>query len=63
MDLSTGKGIDEVRKQIIGATKLPIGTVPMYQAGKEALDEYKNIAKLSKRKIVFRHRKTVQRRG
>ena len=44
MDLSTGKGIDDVRKEIIGATKLPIGTVPMYQAGKEALDEFKNIA-------------------
>ncbi len=51
MDLSTGKGIDEVRKQIIASTKLPIGTVPMYQAGKEALDEYKNIAKLSKEKL------------
>ena len=51
MDLSTGKGIDDVRKEIIGATKLPIGTVPMYQAGKEALDEFKNIAKLSKEKL------------
>ena len=51
MDLSTGKGIDEVRKQIIASTKLPIGTVPMYQAGKEALDEYKNIATLSKEKL------------
>ncbi len=51
MDLSTGKGIDEVRKEIIASTKLPIGTVPMYQAGKEALDEYKNIAKLSKEKL------------
>ncbi len=51
MDLSTGKGIDEVRAQIIASTKLPIGTVPMYQAGKEALDEFKNIAKLSKEKL------------
>lgn len=51
MDLSTGKGIDEIRAQIIASTKLPIGTVPMYQAGKEALDEFKNIAKLSKEKL------------
>lgn len=51
MDLSTGKGIDKVRSEIISSTKLPIGTVPMYQAGKEALDEYKNIAKLSKEKL------------
>ncbi len=51
MDLSTGKNIDETRKQIIAATGLPIGTVPMYQAGKEALDEYQDISKLSKDKL------------
>ena len=52
MDLSTGKGIDDVRAQIIASTRLPIGTVPMYQAGKEALDEFKNITKLSKEKLL-----------
>lgn len=51
MDLSTGNYVDETRQAIIAATKLPIGTVPMYQAGKEALDEHKNIAKLSKDKL------------
>lgn len=51
MDLSTGADIDDTRKQIIRATRLPIGTVPMYQAGKEALDDYKDIAKLSKDKL------------
>ena len=51
MDLSTGKMIDETRKAIIEATSLPIGTVPMYQAGKEAMDEFKNIAKLDKTKL------------
>lgn len=51
MDLSTGKYIDETRKKIIEATYLPIGTVPMYQAGKEALDDHKDIAKLSKEKL------------
>ncbi|MBI1247699.1 phosphomethylpyrimidine synthase ThiC [bacterium] len=31
MDLSTGKNIDEIRKQIIDKSPVPIGTVPMYQ--------------------------------
>ncbi len=51
MDLSTGKYVDETRTTIIKATNLPIGTVPMYQAGKEALDEHKNISMLSKDKL------------
>jgi phosphomethylpyrimidine synthase len=51
MDLSTGKNIDLTREKIIEATKLPIGTVPIYQAGKEALDEQKNIAALSVEKL------------
>ncbi len=51
MDLSTGNYVDETRAAIIEATHLPIGTVPMYQAGKEALDEHKNISKLSKEKL------------
>src|SRR5689334_17422033 len=31
MDLSTGKRIDEIRAAIIGASTVPIGTVPIYQ--------------------------------
>jgi phosphomethylpyrimidine synthase len=31
MDLSTGKDIDEIRAEIIAASPVPIGTVPMYQ--------------------------------
>ena len=31
MDLSTGKDIDAIRKAIIAASPVPIGTVPMYQ--------------------------------
>ncbi len=31
MDLSTGKNLDEIRKAIISASSVPIGTVPMYQ--------------------------------
>ncbi len=31
MDLSTGKDIDRIRQQIIDASPVPIGTVPLYQ--------------------------------
>src|SRR5437867_13075739 len=31
MDLSTGKDIDRIRKAIIEASPVPIGTVPIYQ--------------------------------
>ena len=32
MDLSTGGNIDAIRRQIIAASPVPVGTVPMYQA-------------------------------
>src|SRR5687767_1985025 len=32
MDLSTGRNIDETREAILGASTVPIGTVPIYQA-------------------------------
>ena len=35
MDLSTGGDIQKIRKSVIKAVKLPIGTVPIYQAGLE----------------------------
>jgi len=31
MDLSTGKDIDDIRRKIIAASPVPIGTVPIYQ--------------------------------
>ena len=31
MDLSTGKDIDNIRREIIGKSPVPIGTVPIYQ--------------------------------
>jgi phosphomethylpyrimidine synthase len=33
MDLSTGPGLKEVRKAILNAVDVPIGTVPIYEAG------------------------------
>jgi phosphomethylpyrimidine synthase len=38
MDLSTGGGIDEIRRAIIAASPIPIGTVPIYQAVEEVDD-------------------------
>jgi phosphomethylpyrimidine synthase len=36
MDLSTGGDLDRIRKAIIGASPVPVGTVPIYQALQEA---------------------------
>ncbi|MDG6221609.1 MAG: phosphomethylpyrimidine synthase ThiC, partial [Candidatus Thermoplasmatota archaeon] len=35
MDLSTGGDLDHIRKTILNEVKLPLGTVPIYQVGKE----------------------------
>jgi phosphomethylpyrimidine synthase len=43
MDLSTGGDLDEIRRAIIQASPVPIGTVPIYQA----LHEVKKIENLS----------------
>ncbi|MBI5148591.1 phosphomethylpyrimidine synthase ThiC, partial [Candidatus Pacearchaeota archaeon] len=32
MDLSTSENLDEIRKEIIASSQIPIGTVPIYQA-------------------------------
>lgn len=37
MDLSTGGDLDEIRKAIMNAVNVPIGTVPIYQAAEEQL--------------------------
>ncbi len=38
MDLSTGGDIREIRRRILEASPLPVGTVPVYQAAIEAID-------------------------
>ena len=40
MDLSTGGDISAIRRAIINASPLPVGTVPVYQAGIEAIEKY-----------------------
>ena len=51
MDLSTGDNLDETRLKIISESSIPVGTVPIYQAGKEAIDEKKSVLELSKDKL------------
>jgi phosphomethylpyrimidine synthase len=46
MDLSTGGNLDEIRKIIIDRSRIPIGTVPIYQAAVEAVKKRKAITKL-----------------
>ncbi len=47
MDLSTGGDISAIRQAIIASSSLPIGTVPIYQAGIEAIDRYGAIVKMT----------------
>jgi phosphomethylpyrimidine synthase len=47
MDLSTGGDIPAIRKAIIAASPRPVGTVPIYQAGIEAIEKHGAIVKMT----------------
>ncbi len=47
MDLSTGGDISATRRAIIASSSLPVGTVPIYQAGIGAIDSYGAIVKMT----------------
>jgi len=47
MDLSTGGDISAIRREIIAASSVPIGTVPIYQVGIEAIDRHGAIVKMT----------------
>ena len=51
MDLSTGGDINECRKKIINASTVPIGTVPIYQAVVEAINNQGGVIHLTVDKI------------
>ena len=51
MDLSTGGDINECRKKIISASTVPIGTVPVYQAVVEAINNQGGVIHLTVDKI------------
>ncbi|HEC25400.1 MAG TPA: phosphomethylpyrimidine synthase ThiC [bacterium] len=52
MELSVGGDLDAIRREILNNTTLPVGTVPLYQAFREAIDRYKNPIKMSEN-LVF----------
>lgn len=60
MDLSIGGDINKVRKEIISSTNVPIGTVPIYQAGIEAMEEEKNVTNMSSDDIFNAIRKHAE---
>jgi len=47
MDLSTGGDISAIRQAIIISSSLPIGTVPIYQVGIDAIDRHGAIVKMT----------------
>jgi phosphomethylpyrimidine synthase len=47
MDLSTGGDIPAVRRAIIAASPVPVGTVPIYKAGIDAINNHGAIVKMS----------------
>ncbi len=51
MDLSTGGDIDKIRKTIIERSPVPVGTVPIYQAAIESIEEKDALTKMEPEKI------------
>lgn len=47
MDLSTGGDLDKIRREIMRAVDVPVGTVPIYQAAEEMLAKGKAIIEMS----------------
>jgi phosphomethylpyrimidine synthase len=51
MDLSTGGDLDEIRRIIIEHAKMPVGTVPIYQAAISAVRRKKSIVRMEPEEI------------
>ena len=51
MDLSTGGDLKEIRKRILDAVSIPLGTVPIYEAAIETIKEKGVITKMTAKKI------------
>ncbi|MBI5454472.1 MAG: phosphomethylpyrimidine synthase ThiC [Deltaproteobacteria bacterium] len=47
MELSVGGDLDSIRKEVLSATSLSVGSVPLYQAFKEAIERYHDPNKLT----------------
>lgn len=51
MDLSTGGDIDLVRENTLEIADVPVGTVPIYQAGIESIDKYGSVVEMKEEDI------------
>lgn len=47
MDLSTGGNLDQIRREIIQESTVPVGTVPFYQAASETVARVDDVTKMS----------------
>ncbi|HDM67380.1 MAG TPA: phosphomethylpyrimidine synthase ThiC [Thermoplasmatales archaeon] len=47
MDLSTGGDLNEIRKRLLKVVDVPFGTVPIYQAGIEAIEKHGAIVEMT----------------
>lgn len=47
MELSVGGDLDSIRKEVLSSVSLPVGSVPLYQAFKEAIERYHDPNKLT----------------
>ncbi len=47
MELSVGGDLDGIRKEVLASTSLSVGSVPLYQAFKEAIERYHDPNKLT----------------
>lgn len=59
MDLSTGGDITNIRRQILIHTKLPVGTVPIYEVAAELHKNKKNIEHMETKHII----ETIQKQA
>lgn len=51
MELSAGGDLDRIRREVLAATRLPVGNVPLYQAFHEAAHKYQNPNKLDPERL------------
>jgi len=59
MDLSTGGNLDEIRKVVIEESRIPVGTVPIYQAAVETVKKRKTITRMEPDEIF----EVIERHG
>jgi phosphomethylpyrimidine synthase len=57
MDLSTGGNLDEIRLSLLKNVNVPFGTVPIYQAGIEAINKHGSIVDMTEDEMfnIFEH--------